>query len=534
MSRMKIRRLYLVLIAVFIFIFLFFIMASNVTSFSSEQRRIMSPSRSSSLQQYRFSGQEIASVEKNETNNKMTSIRDTQIVATNSTETKKIEIKIDTLQRIESLLSDIKRRQEVSDNAQEASKKLTGEKFLGERSISGNNLVSSDLHERSEDLNSNMEVPKSTDTKSKLFQLRQRNDISPVIGEKELSQKNQFKQDNELLGKIQGMLDEMVSKKMSENGVQLFKQLNTTKPLKGTSSKLPSDSSSRLKVCDSCFKNDFKFLTNPESLCKHSGDLDLLIAISTAPMNREARDAIRKTWASTSMMSSGNMRSVFFIGVNQDKQMQMQLDSESQQYHDIVQLQFKDSYSNLTYKTLSELRWVSEFCTNTKYVMKTDSDMFVNTFLLPNILKGAPKTNFIGGDCWGPSPPHREQSSKWYVSYKSYRHSSFPPMCSGTGYLMSKDLVLNILQMSKNIPFFHLEDVFIALCTKKLNVKPVYLNGFSNMRTQYDDCTYRYKVATSHEISPTQLVRYWSDMQRCELKLEELGYDPRQYMNHPI
>jgi hypothetical protein len=152
--------------------------------------------------------------------------------------------------------------------------------------------------------------------------------------------------------------------------------------------------------------------------------------------------------------------------------------------------------------------------------MKTDTDMFVNTELLPLLVQTAPTTLFMGGFCWGPSFPHRDIFSKWFVSYKSYRHQQFPPMCSGTGYIMSRDVVKLILRKSQNVPFFHLEDVYISLCIQKTAVTPVKLAGFSNLMTQFEYCDlYKNNVITSHYMNPEVLYDYWKKLKSCNISI---------------
>ena len=58
--------------------------------------------------------------------------------------------------------------------------------------------------------------------------------------------------------------------------------------------------------------------------------------------------------------------------------MQMQVSNESHEYGDIVQEDFIDTYANLTVKTLMLLKWFTENCADTQYVMKTDDDMYIN------------------------------------------------------------------------------------------------------------------------------------------------------------
>ena len=61
---------------------------------------------------------------------------------------------------------------------------------------------------------------------------------------------------------------------------------------------------------------------------------------------------------------------------------------------------FQDIYYNLTLKTVMGLKWSSIYCSQAKYVMKTDDDIFVNVPLLHRVAvkeSQAPFTNQISG-----------------------------------------------------------------------------------------------------------------------------------------
>lgn len=290
--------------------------------------------------------------------------------------------------------------------------------------------------------------------------------------------------------------------------------------------------------CVNCSKNDFKVILSQENICKTPQKIDILIIISSAPSEYAQRRTIRQTWGSRCNQIDSRIKCVFVIGnfrnasanidnirtfpskVVDDSYNKSQLIKESKDFKDIVQFDFIDSYGNLTYKTLSGLKWAVHVCTSAEYVMKTDTDMFVNTELLPLLVQTAPRTVFMGGFCWGPSFPNRDIFSKWFVSYKSYRHHQFPPMCSGTGYIMSRDVVQLILRKSRNIPFFHLEDVYISLCIQKTAVTPVKLAGFSNLMTKFEDCElYKNNVITSHYMNQEVLYDYWQKLKSCNISI---------------
>ena len=273
---------------------------------------------------------------------------------------------------------------------------------------------------------------------------------------------------------------------------------------------------SRPDTCKSCFPMDFRKIIDEENTCKGT-ETEVLILISTSPQNKEAREAIRATWGKVCQGDNSKLKYLFVLGNASNDELNGQLKKESDVHHDMIQVDFKDSYANLTYKTMMGLKWANEYCENAKYVMKTDDDMYLNTELLPLLIKQIPQENFLGGFCWGPSPPHRDMNSKWYVSYEMFRSSLYPSMCSGTGYILSSNIIPRILATSRNIPFFYLEDVYLAICLNKVGLHPTSIGGFNNQFSLYDRCDYKNNVITSHQIDPDMLKYYWSDSRLCDI-----------------
>lgn len=273
--------------------------------------------------------------------------------------------------------------------------------------------------------------------------------------------------------------------------------------------------SGRPDFCTNCFQPDFPEMVNCPNLC--SGDVDLLIVIESTWDKSYARKSIRKTWGEACNKKHSRIRCAFFFGNKNILEANKWLRQESEKYNDIVQFDFWDSYANLTYKTLSALKWSTKYCEKAKYVMKTDDDVYVNTELLPHLIKAAPDNKFFGGHCWGASSPNRDTNSKWYVSFQQYSHPTLPAMCSGTGYIMSSDIVKGAVKLSANIPFFHLEDVYVAICVKQLHVRPIVLAGFRNEPVPFEACHYRNRVITSHGLQSYSLERAWKGAQMCPL-----------------
>jgi hypothetical protein len=104
--------------------------------------------------------------------------------------------------------------------------------------------------------------------------------------------------------------------------------------------------------------------------------LDLLVIVTSAVDHIEARNAIRKTWGKFAIERGAYL--FFLIGNTVNVELQHKIDAEDAQFQDILQGRYIDNYFNLTLKTISMMKWISEKCNKVKYVLKVDDDMFIN------------------------------------------------------------------------------------------------------------------------------------------------------------
>ncbi|KAH3736609.1 hypothetical protein DPMN_043181 [Dreissena polymorpha] len=85
---------------------------------------------------------------------------------------------------------------------------------------------------------------------------------------------------------------------------------------------------------------------------------------------------------------------------------------ENKIYHDIVQENFIDSYTNLTYKTIMGFKWASTKFSNVQFVMKTDDDMWFNVPSIIKLLSGTDMANCLQtgltGSCYKKGSPIRD------------------------------------------------------------------------------------------------------------------------------
>ncbi|XP_069823551.1 beta-1,3-galactosyltransferase 2-like [Dendropsophus ebraccatus] len=263
-----------------------------------------------------------------------------------------------------------------------------------------------------------------------------------------------------------------------------------------------------------------KYIINEPNKCQ-GNRVFLILLIAVQAGQSEARQAIRQTWGNESFVPGIQILRLFFIGkdTTSTKDVEQALMDESRKYHDIVQQDYLDTYNNLTLKTLMGLKWIATYCPRISYVMKTDSDMFVNTeYLIHSLLTPdrPPRKNYFTGYLMRDFLPNRNKESKWYMAPELYPGERYPYFCSGTGYVFSGDLVMKIIRVSSSIKLLHLEDVFLGVCLETLGVKPVPPprdSDFNHWKVSYSDCYYN-QIVTSHQFTPSELIRCWQSLQK--------------------
>ncbi|XP_072297296.1 beta-1,3-galactosyltransferase 2 [Eucyclogobius newberryi] len=266
----------------------------------------------------------------------------------------------------------------------------------------------------------------------------------------------------------------------------------------------------------------FTYTINEPNKCSEGTPAPFLVLlIATEARQLEARNAIRQTWGNESVAPALGFIRLFLLGKNEGELglvQQKMLESESSRHHDIIQQNFLDSYKNLTVKTMMGINWVAKYCPHTAYVMKTDSDMFVNTEYLIQKLLGPElthRTNYFTGNNMRGFAPNRNKNSKWYMPPESYPGNKYPTFCSGTGYVFSGDLARKIYSVSLNIRYLHLEDVYVGVCLAQIGIEPTPPPNeflFNHWRVSYSSCKYSHLI-TSHGFHPNELLKYWHHLQ---------------------
>ncbi|XP_069506195.1 beta-1,3-galactosyltransferase 5-like [Ambystoma mexicanum] len=271
--------------------------------------------------------------------------------------------------------------------------------------------------------------------------------------------------------------------------------------------------------------NSSGYILLPRKGCGDAGPF-VVILVSVSPEQRQARGVIRSTWAGVTRASHRLIKTVFLLGDGHDQKIQAALAIEHAAFDDLVQKDFFDSYLNLTLKTLMGFQWVSEHCPRAEYIMKTDSDVFVNVWRLVHLLLAAADlpVPLYTGKIRTADKPIRNPSNKYSISWAEYPEKVFPPYCPGWSYILSTDLVPALLAVVPTLPPLKLEDVFVGLCLEHLGIKPMSLGQLGTFLEHMvqNICLYR-SVVASHGLRPDIMHAVWtaihrSGRRRCSFK----------------
>ncbi|CAL8356048.1 unnamed protein product [Boreogadus saida] len=155
------------------------------------------------------------------------------------------------------------------------------------------------------------------------------------------------------------------------------------------------------------FPRNYHFILDDTEVCRSNTPF-LVLVVSVAPGNRKARDAIRKTWGTETLVQGELIQTVFLLGLPSGgniTELQEHVSMENLQhchdptvgyrspqrlgylhtqrdkdqrspgterdkdqrspgteYHDLIQSDFTDSYNNLTIKTMVIMDWLATRC----------------------------------------------------------------------------------------------------------------------------------------------------------------------------
>jgi hypothetical protein len=199
----------------------------------------------------------------------------------------------------------------------------------------------------------------------------------------------------------------------------------------------------------------------PECLPDSKNGLLLLAFIIIGPDFFDKRTTLRETWANQTFSDPNDLRAFFVVGKTTNKSVNDRINLEFEKYHDIIQEDYIDSYYNLTIKVLGAFKWMSEYCPRSKYVLRINDHMQVNTFAMIRYLRNLPNTiqsgsnssghykNTIWGEIYSRAHIYRDNETKWFVPAEEYDFHTFLPYMEGSAFLLTGDLAIALYDLSK-------------------------------------------------------------------------------------
>ncbi|XP_067670092.1 beta-1,3-galactosyltransferase 1-like [Haliotis asinina] len=196
----------------------------------------------------------------------------------------------------------------------------------------------------------------------------------------------------------------------------------------------------------------YKFSMNVDS-CK--GGAPVVMIVHTAMYNAQKRQKIRKDTSGQETL----LIVVFLVGESTNASLQAEVERESQQYQDIVQGNFIDSYHNLTHKHIMGYHWVINHCKNVRYFIKIDDDVVVHidNVLRYLLLNPLPEGHIM---CRVEKWSKKKTAGKWAISEQEYPFIRYPRYCAGFAYITTLSVVKRLHAASTYIKTIWIDDVY--------------------------------------------------------------------------
>jgi hypothetical protein len=258
-----------------------------------------------------------------------------------------------------------------------------------------------------------------------------------------------------------------------------------------------------------------RYIKNNPFVCSNLKP-ELIVVVNSAIGHLENRELIRQSWGSAKSKARNKMAVMFIFGMTIDGAKQDLLEKESKHYNDIIQVEFLDTYHNLTKKTIAMLNWVKYFCGSAKYVLKCDDDILINP---DRLLVGLRKyqrasSKFFFCAVRKKIVAIRKKDYKWYISESEFKGKYYPTHCSGIAYSFTMSALGVLLNNTRTIPPIWLEDIYISGMLAP-SIAHIHSYDFIFWTAIYrNKCTYKKHIALHGHTIP-QLKQIYSALQKC-------------------
>ncbi|KAJ8298250.1 hypothetical protein KUTeg_024781 [Tegillarca granosa] len=117
-------------------------------------------------------------------------------------------------------------------------------------------------------------------------------------------------------------------------------------------------------------------------------------------------------------------------------------------------------------KSILAVQWINDYCSQAKYIVKADDDIFLNIFAAIEYLVSQIYEKDYAIMCHlkeaDTSPIMRDPKSKWYVPKEVFEgRKHYPRFCSGYAVIFTANLVPFLYKASFDAPYFAVDDAYL-------------------------------------------------------------------------
>eukprot|EP00111_Clytia_hemisphaerica_P006602 TCONS_00019133-protein len=274
-------------------------------------------------------------------------------------------------------------------------------------------------------------------------------------------------------------------------------------------------------------KNNKASVINPSSV-KKCVNSTILFLVTSHSSNRKRRAAIRNNWGFTEIFRlfkrkfNLDYQVYFSVGLADNYEESVQIKAESEKYKDILIIDRNEDFYDLTRRVMAGFEWAVQQCEFT-YLFKIDDDIFIN---IPNVMQFISNTtitkhkdSLYAGDMNIQAPVIRDSKSKYMVTYKEWPTEIYPPYCSGGGFIISRDIIKQIIPFFDWEDPFKIDDAYIGILIQRARIENIHY-----FVPEDDDMFWFYSNTSHCQYRPTSLVYHKVGDEKCMQRLTSAAY----------
>lgn len=227
---------------------------------------------------------------------------------------------------------------------------------------------------------------------------------------------------------------------------------------------------------------------------------ELIILVTSHMHNYDRRMTIRNTWG----VDKYDYKTYFVVGTTNSQQKREMLSCEDDFNNDIIYGEVTDDFFNLSYKIQYGFEWAIKYC-NFTYLLKANDDVFVNIPLLLGFLhhEETPKVMLYAGNVQYQAAVLRMGRNN--VTKKEYWKKYYPRYCSGSGFVLTHDVVTRMVSHFRDAIMIKKDDAYVGELALKSNVDVFHDGSFVMDRKR---CMFHKKIILHHPVKSDLCMRY--------------------------